>query len=156
MSTAIAEAVKLKKGAKVKAPEVVEPELDKDKDRLVLHVGPQLKALVKQAADAHSAARAGIPVTQVDIARIAGERGIVRGRGGPTLRKLDPSVKPVVEPFKERIFVPHSPALKEDLAKVASGLSNAGVTCHAQAAGRGMLWAALKLVNGKAVLRPPL
>lgn len=150
-------AVQAKVQAKKKSAKAVESHSDRDKDRLTLHIGPKLKARVLEAAQAHSAAAAGVAVTQVDVARIAIERGVIATGGVPTLRRPDSSMLQAEEEpegYSERIFVPRAAKAKADIAAIAKALSATGVTrIHPQEAARAVLRSGLIIVDGKAVLR---
>ena len=145
--------------AKRKSAKVMEVEThsDRDKDRLTLHIGPKLRERVLEAAQAHSAAAAGVAVTQVDVARIAIDRGVIMTGGVPTLRRPDSSMLQAEEEpegYSERIFVPRAAKAKADIAAIAKALSATGVTkIHPQEAARAILRSGLIIVDGKAVLR---
>jgi hypothetical protein len=153
---------------KAKAPvkAVVGPtESTSDQDRLVLHIGRQQKRCVLEAAAAHSEAAAGIPVSQVDLVRIAFARSMVTAADGTvTLRPMDPSMEAVANErsFSVRIFVPKAAKAKKALADIAKAMSRPGHPVHPVEAARDALCSGLMIVGktkdnpGKAVLRPPL
>lgn len=152
----------------VAATKAVEAKDDggRNKDRLVLHIGAHLQQMVLQAAEAYSVSTGGLKVTQTDIGRWCHEHGgIIRGKGEPKLRPLHPSLLtkgghliPEVDEkkFSERIFLPNSPKWRLEAVQMAEAMSTVMGKVHPAAIGRMVLLASMMIVDGKAVLRPPL
>ena len=142
------------------AVEVEAPESAADRDRLVMHIGKSLKRCILEAAAAHSEAAAGVPVSQVDLVRIAFARAIVVKDGKATVRPIDPSMVDVAneKSFSVRIFVPRAAKVKASISEIAKGMSQPGDLVHPVKAARIAACAGLMIdkATKKAVLRPPM
>ena len=122
-----------------------------DPDLLTLHISTEFKSLIKQAAEAR-AKETGAPCTQVDIARLALERGVAGGK----IKAVDASMAHFASErnFTERIFVPRAKALKAALDQLMAAIQPAGMPpVHLQVVARAVLRSGLVVRDGQGRLR---